>query len=172
MAIKTVTSGSKIYRDDLLTIRSDVSSAASAWGVSGPASVSTTKPIGTNWDSIKDVSTNIFNAAVTAGISMAYNSINLNHTRSSVLDALDINILGGNPSGSSRILRSGLSTFVVTSITPPCSQCSQCSQCNDSPCSECSHTPCSEECCDHTTPCNDSPCGDCSHTPCSDECYE
>ena len=156
MAIKTVTSGSKIYRDDLLTIESNVSSAASAWEVHGPDSVSTTRPIGTNWDSIKDVSTNIFNAAVTAGISMAYNSINLNHTRSSVLDALDINVLGGNPSGSFRTLRSGLSTFVVTSITPPCSQCSQCSQCSDS-------TPCSDDCGGSCSECSD-------YTPCSDEC--
>lgn len=155
MAIKTVTSGSKIYRNDLLTIESSVSSAAYAWGVSGPDSVSTTRPIGTNWDSIKDVSTNIFNTAVTAGIYMAYKSINLNHTRSSVLDALDINVLGGNPSGLFGTLKSGLSTFVVTSITPPCSQCSQCSQCSDS-------TPCSDDC--------GGPCSDCTDLPCSDEC--
>ena len=57
MAIKTVTSGSKIYRNDLLTIETNVSSAASAWEVSSPGSVSTTRPIGTDWDSIKDVST-------------------------------------------------------------------------------------------------------------------
>ena len=172
MAIATVSKNSKVKRDPLATIRESVQGMTSAWNLSAPSSVNSSKPKGNDWDSIESSAEAVFNKAAASSVTGAYTGINLSHTRGSELDSSDINVLGGTASGSGNRLTWGLATYITT-LSPSCSQgCGQPAPCGQG-CSEgCSEgcgesTPCGEGC-GESTPCGE-PCGDCS---CSEGCSE